>query len=81
MVKPDGKNPPHSWSICPVPNPNSWLFLSTFCVDDTPASTQLRLTTKDTGHMKDNALPGQNKKKTKYIEIEIKQALVMVYEV
>jgi len=50
-------------------------------VDDTPASTQLRLTTKDTGHMKDNALPGQNKKKTKYIEIEIKQALVMVYEV
>ena len=32
-------------------------------MDDTPASTQLRLTTKDTGHMKDNALPGQNKTK------------------
>lgn len=35
--------------------------LSTFCVDDTPVSTQLRLTTKDTSHMRDNAWPEDNK--------------------
>lgn len=35
--------------------------LSTFCVDDIPVSTQLRLTTKDTSHMKDNAWPEDNK--------------------
>ena len=36
--------------------------LGTFCVDDTPVSTQPRLTTKDTRHMKDNAWPGQKQK-------------------
>ena len=35
--------------------------LSTFCVDDIPVSTQLRLTTKDTSHMRDNAWPEDNK--------------------
>lgn len=54
--------------------------LSTFCVDDTPVSIQLRLTTKDTRHMKDNAWPGQNKNKHMQ-RLESKQAPVMVNKV
>lgn len=52
--------------------------LSTFCVDDTRVSTQHRLTTKDTRHMKGNAWPGQNKNNRK---CESKEASVTVYKV